>query len=807
MRIVAAAASVWNVPTSSLVLSQGGQLAEHVSSQNAYLGPNGIVFPADVSSGNYAAIQIAVIYDTDGSITDLLLGQGASDPENCRQAAVTENVDGITPTGKIQHALLILNGRCTGTAPEQQLQLQYQLMRAFGRVLGVGWSQTNDNVFTASPPPTIDDINKWPIMHPIDIVCGAYTYQCLPNSFTLRPDDIASISQLYFMAKGSAPPGKTDSLANASAITGILTFGDGQGMQGVNLLVRRHFPASTFADEGPVVSAVTGYSFRWMNGNPVTGPLSTTVGGSMGSNNPRLEGGFNLGYIPELPKTALQDAFITTEPINPLYIGQYGIGPYTGAPVTPSGPAFTWRDNGVIPYESNYYELDVPGSASSCDTTHLGSKTAPAAFPPSGWSMSSLCQYGVSAWSTVAVQANRGLTVEATALDEQDLVTENKLQPLIGVWNLADPTSSLPTVAAAATPFNSLAAGLTSLNFQPSRPGPLRIVVTDERGDGRPDYNLRTRILYADSLSPSLTAPGGGLVTITGMGFRPGLQLTIGGVSVAVVASTATSILAIAPPFAALGPGAGLTADVGLTDPMSGGSTTMYGALTYPAISISPQEPAVTVLSPLLYIAAGQQVALAPQVSLSIAGAAAPNIPITWSTVSGAINFPNGTQSTSDGNGLATIAATAGPLLSATRATGSACAQISGPAPICSTFVAKGVDPSLWTLTALEGVTQSVASTSILQPAVFQVTDGAGDPVIGVPATVYQTVSGYQVCPAHGACPISEIYQTTQSAAISDANGLIVVSPQQISGTAQIVTIAVAAGTQGFISISLQKTP
>src|ERR1700679_3413885 len=46
--LVVAAASVWNVPTASLVLVQGGTLAEHVSGANTFLGPSGVVFPADV---------------------------------------------------------------------------------------------------------------------------------------------------------------------------------------------------------------------------------------------------------------------------------------------------------------------------------------------------------------------------------------------------------------------------------------------------------------------------------------------------------------------------------------------------------------------------------------------------------------------------------------------------------------------------------------------------------------------------------------------------------------------------------------
>ena len=182
--MVAAAAAVWNVPTSSLTLAQGGQLAEHVSSANTYLGNNGPVFPADVQVTNEAAIPVAVIYDTDGSVTDLLLGSGASDPVACRQNAVTESVDDIQPDGHIHHALLLLNGRCVGSAAEQLTQMQYQLTRAFGRVLGLAWSQLNDNVFTAATTVTADQETYWPLMHPLDVLCGPYSYQCMQNPFT-----------------------------------------------------------------------------------------------------------------------------------------------------------------------------------------------------------------------------------------------------------------------------------------------------------------------------------------------------------------------------------------------------------------------------------------------------------------------------------------------------------------------------------------------------------------------------------------------------------------------------------------------
>ena len=205
-QIVAAAAAVWNAPTSRLTLAQGGNLDEHVSATNTYVSSDGMVFPTDVQPANYLSKEIAVVYDRDGSVTDMLLGVGASDPSGCRQSGVTESVDSIVPSGYIQHAVLVLNGRCTGTAPEMQLQLQYQLMRAFGRVLGLGWSQTNDNVFTGSTAVTTQQALHWPIMHPIDIICGPYSYQCLPQPFTLRMDDLSGLAQLYFIGQGQAGP-------------------------------------------------------------------------------------------------------------------------------------------------------------------------------------------------------------------------------------------------------------------------------------------------------------------------------------------------------------------------------------------------------------------------------------------------------------------------------------------------------------------------------------------------------------------------------------------------------------------------
>ena len=196
-------------------MKQGGELAEHVSSANVYFDGSEMVFPADVSANNYQSIPIAVIYDTDGSVIDTLLGDGASDPSGCRDTGVVESVDSIGLEGTIHHAMLILNGRCVGSTPQQLLQMQYQLERAFGRVIGISWSQLNDNLFTGATPPTAGEIDYWPIMHPIDVLCGSYSYQCITNPFQLRMDDLSSLSLLYPVTPLNLAAGETLTTTNA----------------------------------------------------------------------------------------------------------------------------------------------------------------------------------------------------------------------------------------------------------------------------------------------------------------------------------------------------------------------------------------------------------------------------------------------------------------------------------------------------------------------------------------------------------------------------------------------------------------
>ena len=647
--IVAAAAGVWNVPTSAMVVGYGGAMAEHVSSANAYLSSNGPVFPSDIQSSNYAAKQIAVIYDSDGSVTDMLLGGGASSPAECRQNAVTESVDSIVPAGLIQHAIVVLNGRCTGPAPQQQLQMQYQLQRAFGRVLGLGWSQTNDNVFTGMPQPTNNQALHWPIMHPIDIVCGAYTYQCLPKPFTLRDDDVSAISQLYpyinFSNPTPPPPpsGKIWTYTQASRVNGTVTFPTGEGMQGVNVVAQRQQGGWNIPEAWYDTSSVSGYQFQQNGGNAVTGPV-VGMAGSMGSTDFSLEGSYDLAWIPDIDPGGAQNGAmvvaVTTEAINPLYTGAYAVGPYVVGGVTPSGATERHLLNqyALEPYmtpwaavQGNFAPTDA---ASGCATGGDGVESSPLPVAADGLWTGVLCAHGHAAWSSFATKAGRTATLEVIALDESGFATTAKAMPLIGVWAATDTTGALPTVAATSAAFNTILLGMTAASVTTAQAESLRFVIADARGDGRPDFAYRARMLYADAIEPAITSVNGGQITIAGMGFRSGNVVMVNGVAAAVSSWSPTTIVAVAPmvnAFRAIPAGA---VDVAVVDLSTGGSTVMTGALRYGGVAPDLMR---LVSAPADSLAVGTVAATPFSVRVLLSDGVTPvvGLPVTFSVATG----------------------------------------------------------------------------------------------------------------------------------------------------------------------------
>ena len=586
--MVAAAAAVWNIPTASITLAKGGELEEHVVG-NGTGGGTDTLFPADVEATNYASVQIPVIYDSDGSVIDMMLGSGASGAGECRQNGVVESVDGFGSSGTIQHAVIVLDGLCVGSDPEQLTQMQYQLTRVFGRVLGLAWSQLNDNVFTGTPQPTAAEMALWPLMHPIDVICGNYSYQCMQSPFTLRPDDINALVTLYPVANSGG--GKTQSNLNAVSLSGTVKFGSGQGMELANVEVYQWIMGQDSGwEKYPAYSSTVGYLFQQNGGNPVGGvePANENAGADTVAD----ESAWSVTHITTGAQGA--DVYLGIQSINPLYSGDYAAGPYQRPVIAMSGsvPSSGWM---YIAAGGSGTMTEAPsGAAFNWCQYPDGQETNPTTSNSTGWWNELLCAADYTAWRKTAVNANTSWTIEVAALNEAGVGTTQKLQPVIGVWNQADPTGTLPIVASQAAAMNSMVMGMTQLKvWAGTSASTYRIAIADQYGAGRPDFAYTARILYASGVSPVTLGAGGGQITISGTGFQAGSDVLIhgvlqppnavlvNGVAATVLNWTSTQIVATVPSMAMAGAASGTAVDVEVLDPVTGGVTDVAGALAY----------------------------------------------------------------------------------------------------------------------------------------------------------------------------------------------------------------------------------
>jgi hypothetical protein len=906
--MVAAAAAVWNISTASMVLAQGGELSEHVegegSNENAYFNGTTLVFPNDVEATNYAAVQIAVIYDSDGSVTDLLLGNGASGAGECRQNGVVESVDGFGSSGTIQHAVIILNGLCVGSNPQQLTQMQYQLMRVFGRVLGLAWSQLNDNVFTGVSQVTAAQMALWPVMHPIDLVCGPYTYQCMQNAFTLRPDDIAALTMLYPVA--SSGGGKTQSGLGTVAVNGTVTFGSQQGMELANLEVYRWILGVDRTWEPyPSYSSTVGYAFQQNGGNAASGVEVASE--NAGANTIANEAAWNVPYV----ATGVNgvDLYVGVESINPLYWGEYAAGPYQRPAIAVSGVVSGSAWVSLQPGQSGTIAVTPSNAAFNWCQYPDGQEANPTTANSTGWWNASICNVTYpSAWRRTAVNANTSWTIEVAALNEAGGGSVQKLQPVIGVWNQADATGTLPTVASQGTPLNSLVLGMTQLRLPAgASTSTYRIAIADQYGAGRPDLSYTARILYANGVSPATLGVGGGQITVSGMGFKLGNEVLIDGTVAKVVSWTSTQIVATAPSMAVVGASAGTAVDVEVLDATTQGSTDIQGALTYGqgtkdvvalvsapnaletgevaaspfavrvykadgvtaaqgasvsfvvtgsgggaavatgcgagagcvvttdatglaqtpmlgvsagsvtvkgtemsggvsvSVTIADANPVQTVMmgAAAQYLAAGAAGSWGLLLTATQDGVAAAGVGVAWSTAGSGFMLMPATGVTAANGTAATVAQVAAIAGGSTNVV-SGCVWTS----VCASWTVYGVAASHWVIAVASGGGQSVVEG--VAPALVRlvVTDGAGHPLPGAAVNLYQTVYAWEgACAVKGACASAPVLKTARSAAVSDGNGMVEVTAVEVAGVAQVVRIAAATGTGGFVTTSVVVAP
>ncbi len=570
---VATAFSAWtSVPGVALTASQGGHLAEDVNGSNIAVAANGTVTaPADITP-SATGTPVGIVYDYDGTVTDALLGVGAGASADCFTNAVYGGPDNFSATGNIVHALVVINGICAATSA-QLPDVQYRLVRVLGNIVGLGWSQADLNVLTRTPPPTDADFLGFPVMHFADPITCVPISACYPSAAFPKMDDTDALTRLYPASAKPQPSGRvygnvyfTDASGNAA-----------QPMQGVNIVAR--LILSGQPSRQYVVTSVSGFLFCGNAGNIVDGYLDANGlrYDRWGSSDPSLEGFYDLGqlFIPTGQTTAQYQLIVET--LDPIW--STGVEPYGPTQVDPSGsvaPVVVTVSNG-----SNA-DQDILMLQSEVAETHPGSGSSyasPVALPQGGAWGSWISGYASTDWFEFTAQANRTASVAVTALDETGQPTETKLLPVIGIWQLSDQSGD-PAPAATSSAFNTPTPGLTRLDAQFSTTDTYRVGVADFRGDGRPDYFYQASLLYSDTVAPARLSLAGGVTTLNGIGFNPGLQVTVAGNNGATLSLTASQIQATIP--AALQDG---TATIQVTDSVTGAFSQMTSALTYGALA------------------------------------------------------------------------------------------------------------------------------------------------------------------------------------------------------------------------------
>ena len=589
---VASAFSQWtSIPGAALVATNAGRLAEDVNGNNISVDGNGAVTaPPDITS-SATQTPVGIVYDYDGTVTDALLGAGAGNPSQCFSDAVYGGADNFSTGANFLHALVIINGQCA-LQSSQLVDVEYRLVRVIGSVLGLGWSQNNLNVITGNPPATADDYAGFPVMHELDQLGCVPITACYPNPYQLAADDMAALSRLYPATSGGA---------SSARIHGSVYFVNSrdqivQPMQGVNVVARWIDPSTGQPSHKYSAASVSGFLFTGNAGNPITGwtdPLGSLYT-NFGSSDQAVEGFFDLGGLPVPNGAGTAQYQLAVEALDPLWSG--AVCPYVPFQVAPSGvfPPVIVTVNAGGDIEQ---DILVSGGAQAVPSwASTQTWNAPAPVPQEGDWIGSLSGYGDVGYFLISAQANRTLSVAITALDETGAPSEAKTAPVVGIWSSTDPQGTAPPTFTP-VPFNSETFGMTRLDAQVLASASFIVGVGDLRGDGRPDYHYHAHVLYADTVNSPRIPVAGGAFTLQGIGFTPGLNVSVGSTSVPVLATNAAQMLATAPAQ----PDGPQTVTV--SDPVSGAFSIMTNALTFGAAATdkialmqgqNPQTPAGT---------------------------------------------------------------------------------------------------------------------------------------------------------------------------------------------------------------------
>lgn len=806
--MVDAAAALWSaVPTAGILLTDSGSLNEDVSSANVIAGNQVFAAPADVTT-DATTFPLAVIYDADGSIIDSLFGAGASDPTSCQNNGVWNWLDNIQPDATIAHAVILLNGLCATNA-NLIAMMQYELERAFGSILNLDYAQVNPGALASD---NSEGMLGWPVMQPMSGVCSASGGICIPNPSQLRYDDIAALNRIYPItaANIAAFPSKQLTAANTVSVQGTLNFRSGAGMQGVNVELRPLDANGNLLDQYSVTT-VTGATFSGNRGNPITGwndangnPLA-----QWGSNNPTLQGFFDLSGIPLPPGNTSTNYQLSFEPINPLYMLTESVGPYVLGSPSPSGSMPVVSIQNMSAGGEQNLTIAIADSAAGGSQDAIASATSPRMLAPGGLWCGRISQVGQTDWFSFPVRSGRTFTVVTQALNESGIPTETKALPVIGVWDAFKPIAA-PSVGWAPA-LNGYATGETWLQVTTSADDTVRLGIADLRGDGRPDYAYNGWVLYADSVEPPRLPVAGGPIVIHGMGFHPSDTVSIGGQKAVVTSISPNEITAIAPAATA---GTTGSVDVEVDDlPMFYAQAVISNGISYDSgngdsltLNTAPANT-VPIGVPIPFTVT----ALGPD--LTPAG----GVTVNWSVVSGNATLACGRSicaTTATGDGIATMSVTA-PSANASVVS----ASLSNGASLQAHF-SGGVPPVLSALTpsisvaagaSVNWTTQALALANVTPATDQTVAWQTGPGITPMGSSSSLTDSNGIASKALAVGPLSEGQQTTSTACINGTTQCVKFAAlgarpeyawiEAVSGTSQILT---ASGTPGMITLRVR---
>jgi len=809
--MVDAAAALWSaVPTAGVALADQGALNEDVSGANIVVnGTNftvtneqtnqvGVIAqPADVAP-SATGYPLGIVFDADGAVIDAVFGTGASDPVDCQNNGVFAWLDKVNPDATVAHALIVLNGRCTGTA-NLLAMMSYQLERAFGRVLGLGSAQVNPGALQNGEP---GGTLGWPVMQPLSGVCGPGGGDCIPNPGVLRYDDIAALNRIYPIVSANLAsfPGKQITAANTVSIQGTIAFRTGMGMQGVNVVARPLDSAGNPLYQY-TVSFVSGSYFNGNHGNPISG-LTDANGNPLamwGSNSAALQGFFDLSSMPLPPGATAANYTVSFEPVDPLYMLSDSVGPYLDGAPKPSGTLSPITVPALSAGMSKTLTVNVSDSAAGGAEDAIGTPASPRTLPASGEWCGRLGQVGQSDWFNFPVRANRTFTVVTLALDETGAPSNGKAMPEVGVWDAFDPVGA--AAVGAGPGLNGWAVGESWLRVAASGDDVVRLGIADQRGDGRPDYAYEGWVLYADTVSPQRVPASGGPIVIHGMGFHLADTVLVGGQPATVTSISPNEITAIAPAAAA---GVTGSVDVEVDDqPIYYAAAILSGGISYDA---GAGDALTLVSAPANTVPIGVPIpfsvtALGP--SLTPAG----GVTITYTVTSGTATLACGKtvcSVTASGDGQASMGVTAvdGTLsiVKASLTNGSSLqAQFSGGTPP----VLAALSP---TLSVAAGATVTWTAQALVlnnglpmagQSVAWQAGGGGGIAPQGSTAAITNGSGIAQKALTVG--PLTEGQQATSSACLNGSSQCVAFSVlgarpeygvlQAVSGTAQTLSV------------------